>query len=235
MSDKTYWLNKLIKRQYAKSDFIRVDGAGTPSWNSTVTVICVAVMIFGLFSYFMNGMSFMWMLVTIAGGVLTVGSIVFGKIMARSAFSEFIYRYNGKDLFFQYIGKKHIVFACDGKIFEFKDREVKTVDSIYRPYNSMTTVCEVLYTSQNRKGENVFHFGEDVVEKDGKKKVYKYKVKLNRENKMESYTVNGTTMTFSYVRKGEVKLAMPIILFNEIRSAGIELPGDDVIQLIYNY
>ena len=235
MSDKTYWLNKLIKRQYAKSDFIRVDGAGTPSWNSTVTVICVAVMIFGLFSYFMNGMSFMWMMVTIGGGALTVCSIVFGKLMARTAFSEFIYRYNGKDLFFQYIGKKHIVFACDDKIFEFKDREVKAVDSIYRPYNSMTTVSEILYTSQNRKGENVFHFGEDVVEKDGKKKVYKYKVKLNRDNKMESYSVNGTTMTFNYVRKGEIKLAMPIILFNEIRSAGIELPGDDVIQLVYNY
>ena len=235
MSDKTYWLNKLIKRQYAKSDFIRVDGAGTPSWNSTVTVICVAVMIFGLFSYFMNGMSFMWMMVTIGGGALTVCSIVFGKLMARTAFSEFIYRYNGKDLFFQYIGKKHIVFACDDKIFEFKDREVKAVDSIYRPYNSMTTVSEILYTSQNRKGENVFHFGEDVVEKDGKKKVYKYKVKLTRDNKMESYSVNGTTMTFNYVRKGEIKLAMPIILFNEIRSAGIELPGDDVIQLVYNY
>ncbi len=235
MSDKTYWLNKLIKRQYAKSDFIRVDGAGTPSWSSTVTVIFVAIMIFGLFSFFMNGMSFMWMIVTIAGGVLTAINIVVGKLLALTAFSEFIYRYNDKDLFFQYIGKKHIVFACDGKIFEFKNREVNIVDSIYRPQNSMTTITEILYTSQTRKGENVIHYGEDVVEKNGKNKVYKYKIKLNRDNKMESYTVNGVTMTFNYVRKGEIKLAMPIVLFNEIRSAGIELPGDDVIQLIYNY
>ena len=235
MSDKTYWLNKLIKRQYAKSDFMRVDGGGPPSWGSTLTVIAVAVMIFGLFSYFTQGMGMIWLIVTIAGGVLTVFSIVFGKIMGLTSFSEFIYRYNDKEWFFQYIGKKHIVFECDGKIFEFKNREVKRVDSIYRPEYSMKNVAEVLYTTNTRKGENVIHYGEDVVEKDGKKKVYKYKVKLVKDNKMESYNVNGIEMTFNYVKKGEIKLALPINLYNEIRSAGIELPGDEVIQIVYNY
>ncbi len=235
MSDKTYWLNKLIKRQYAKGDFLRVDGGGAPSWTSTVTVVAVALAIFGIFSYFTQGRSLVWLIITIAGVVVTVASIIFSKVMGLTAFSEFVYRYNDKELFFQYIGKKHIVFACDGKIFEFKNREVNQVDSIYNPHTSMLTITEVLYTSKMRKGENVFHYGETVEEKDGKKKVYKYKVKLVKDNKMESYTVNGVEMTFNYVNKGEVKLALPIILFNAIRDAGIELPGDEVIQLIYNY
>jgi hypothetical protein len=235
MSDKTYWLNKLIKRQYAKSDFLRVDGGGTPSWSSTVTVIGVAVVIFGLFSYFTQGMAKLWLIITVAGCVVTLGNIVIGRVLALSAFSEFIYRHNGKELFFQYIGKKHIVFACDDIILEFKDKQVKRVDSIYRPQNSMITITEVLYTTKTRKGDTVFHFGETVEEKDGKKIVNKYKVKLIRDNKMESYTVNGKLMTFSYVAKGSIKLILPIALYNEIRSAGIELPGSDVIQIAYNY
>jgi hypothetical protein len=52
---------------------------------------------------------------------------------------------------------------------------------------------------------------------------------------MESYNVNGIEMTFNYVKKGEIKLALPINLYNEVRSAGIELPGDEVIQIVYNY
>lgn len=235
MSDKTYWLNKLIKRQYAKGDFLRVDGGGTPNWSSTVTVIAVAVAVFGLFQYFTQGMAILWLIVAIVGVVATVASIVIGKVMGSSAFSEFTYRFNGKDLTFQYIGKKHVVFACDGMIFEFKNREVNRVDSLYRPQYTMAAVTEVLYTDKMRKGENVIHMGQTEEEKDGKKKVYKYKVKLTKDNKMETYTVNGVEMTFSYVRKGEVKLAMPLNLVNAVRNAGIELPGDDVIQIVHEY
>lgn len=235
MSDKTYWLNKLIKRQYAKGDFLRVDGGGAPSWSSTLTVVGVAVMIFGLLSYFTQGLSFIWLMITIAGGVVTLANVIAGKIMSIYAFSEFIYRYDDKELFFQYIGKKHIVFACDGVVLEFKNRQVSKVNSIYRPQYSMTTITDVLYTSRLRKGENLFYFGQTQEENDGKKKVYKYKVKLNKDNKMESYSVNGKEIVFNYVAKGSMKLSLPINLYNEIRALGINLPGDEVIQIVYDF
>lgn len=235
MSDKTYWLNKLIKRQYAKGDFLRADGGGTPTWSSTVTVIAVAVIVFGLFQYFTQGMELLWLIVTIVGAVATAFSIIYGQVKAKTAFTEFTYRHNGKDITVQYIGKKHIVFACDGIIFEFKNREVNRVESLYRPQYTMSAITEVLYTSRMRKADTVIHYGETEEEIDGKKKIFRYKVKLNNDNKMESYNVNGTEITFSYVKKGEIRLALPLNMINAIRDAGIDIPGDDVIQIVHNY
>ncbi len=235
MSDKTYWLNKHIKRQYAKSDFIRADGGGAPSWVSTVSVVGIALLIMGLFSYFMQGKAILWLIIAIAGGVVGLGVFLYGRIKGAKAYSEFIYRYEDKEYLFQYIGKKHIVFACEGKIFEFKKREVNVVDTIYRPENSLNAITEVLYTTKTRKGENVIYSGEEECEVNGKKKVNKYKVKLGKENKIESYTVNGCEMMFYTLKKGEQKLAMPINLYNAIRDAGIELPGEELITLVYNY
>jgi hypothetical protein len=125
--------------------------------------------------------------------------------------------------------------GCSTKIFEFKKREVKKVDSIYHPECSMNAVTEVLYESKTRKGENVFFFGQEEKEVDGKKVVYKYKVKLGKDNRLESYFVNGNEAVFYLLKKGEQKLALPINLYNEIRSAGIEIPGDDIISIVYNF
>ena len=236
MSDKTYWLNKHVKRQYAKSDFLRADGGRAPSWMSTVTVIAVALLIFGVMQFVTGGFdNLIGIIMTAVGGVVTVGTIAFSKIKDTTAHSEFILKYKDQELIFQYIGKKHIVFACGDKIFEFKNKEVKKVDTLYRPYATMNAIAEVLYDSKTRKGENVTYFGESEGEENGKKVTYKYKVKLGKDNRLETFTVNGDEMTFYLLKKGEQKLALPINLYNEIRSAGIELPGDDIITLVYNY
>ena len=236
MSDKTFWLNKHIKRQYAKSDFLRADGGRAPSWLSTVTIVGVALLVMGLFSYFTGKMTnILWLILAIAGGVVAAGTVIFSKLKDFSACSEFILKYKEQELLIQYIGKKHIVFACGDKIFEFKNKEVKKVDKIYRPQCSMTAITEVLYDSKTRKGENVTYFGQTEEMVDGKKKVFKYKVKLGKDNQLETFSVNGNEMTFYLLKKGEQKLALPINLYNEIRSAGIELPGDDLITIVYNF
>ena len=112
MSDKTFWLNKHIKRQYAKSDFLRADGGRAPSWMSTVTIVAVALLIFGVMQFITGGFNnLLGIIMTAAGGVVTVGSIVFSKIKDATAHTEFILKYKEQELIFQYIGKKHIVFA----------------------------------------------------------------------------------------------------------------------------
>ena len=234
MSDKTYWLNKHLKRQYAKSDFIRADGGQAPAWVSTVTIVAIAVLIMGIMTY-VNEKSTTWLIVSIVAGVATAGTFLYTKIKETTAYTEFILNYKDQEIMFQYIGKKHIVVACNGQIFEFKNRQVSKVDKIYRPYASLNALTEVLYDTRERKGDSVVYFGQAEGEENGKKVVYKYKVKLGKDNRFETYTVNGSEAMFTLIRKGEQKLNLPINLYNEVRSAGIELPGDDIITLVYNY
>lgn len=234
MSDKTYWLNKHLKRQYAKSDFIRADGGQAPAWVSTVTIVAIAALIMGIMTY-VSEKSTTWLIVSIVAGVATVGTFLYTKIKETTGYTEFILNYKDQEIMFQYIGKKHIVVACNGKIFEFKNRQVNKVDSIYRPYASLNALTEVLYDTRERKGDNVVYFGQVEKEESGKKVVYKYKVKLGKDNAFETYTVNGSEAMFTLLKKGEQKLNLPINLYNEVRSAGVELPGDDIITIVYNY
>lgn len=237
MSDKTYWVNKTLKRQYAKSDFIRADGGHAPAWMSTVTIVGIAVLIMGALSYFTQERSWTWLALAIAGAVATAASAIYSKVKDLTSYAEFILRYKEQEILFQYIGKKHIVVACDGKIFEFKNKQVTKVDQIYRPYMSLNAIADndVVYETKERKGEFVNWYAKVEKEEDGKKVVYNYKVKLGTDNHLDSYKVNGCEVTFSLLRKGEQKLSLPINLYNELRSAGIELPGDDVITLVYNF
>lgn len=235
MSDKTYWLNKHLKRQYAKSDFLRADGGQAPAWVSTITIVAVAALIMGLLSYFTQEDKTTWLIVAIVSGVATVATFAFTKIKELTAYTEFILKYKGQEIVFQFVGKKQIVVACNGKIFEFKNREVKEVDSIYRPYSSLNAITEVLYDTNERKNGNLIYYGQAEGEENGKKVTYKYKVKLGKDNRLDSYTVNGSEVMFTLLKIGQQKLSLPINLYNAIRSAGIELPGDEVITIAYNY
>ena len=156
MSDKTYWLNKHLKRQYAKSDFIRADGGQAPAWVSTVTIVAIAALIMGIMTY-VSEKSTTWLIVCIVAGVATVGTFLFTKIKETTAYTEFILNYKDQEIMFQYIGKKHIVYGdIDRNNHMNNTRYVDMIcDFLPDVENNAVRSFTINYLTESRLGEKL--------------------------------------------------------------------------------
>ena len=76
MSDKTYWVNKNVKRQMDKSDIVAFEHSVAGNWVSTVMMIGMVLAVFGLMQYFMNKQEY-GLYMGIAGAVVFIGFLIF--------------------------------------------------------------------------------------------------------------------------------------------------------------
>lgn len=234
MSDKTYWVNKNVKRQMDKSDIVAFEHSVAGNWVSTVMMIGMVLAVFGLMQYFMNKQEY-GLYMGIAGAVVFIGFLIFNALGSNLTFTEYVFEFEGKELVFQYIGKKHIYFACDDVIVEFVDRKANDAEYTYKPHRSFKKMLETVYPDKIKKNDGVIYVGKSVHVVNGKEKNVTYKIKLDSKNKMEWYSVDGAQFKSYFIEKGKHKLAMPICMYNQIKKHGIALPDDTVITLVYEY
>ncbi len=231
MSDKTYWINKAVRRQLNKADVLRIDCGSVGGGMTAILTVSVMMIIFGLFEYFLSKQE--WGLYLLIGA--TVVSAALGTwyfIRSSSACTEYVFTYDDKEMHLQYIGKKHIFFRCENTILEYKNGKAAAVRALYRPECAIDKVLEPVYDRKIEKSDSYLYVAKhtDVL---GKKRTYK--IKTDRNNQLATYSVGSITMTPTAIKKGSQKLAMPIPLYNAIKAQGVALPGDDVLQLVYNY
>lgn len=235
MSDKTYWINKNVKRQLAKSNFFAFENGGTKTWMTTVLMIGVIVAVFGIFQYFMQKQT--WGLIAAIGGAIaSIFVLIVYLVSSKNRFTEYVYKFEGKELIFQYIGKNTMYFECDGVVIEFKDRKAQRVDERFKAYRAYDKALEVVYTDKTKKGQSIFWLGESTDIIDGVEQKVSYKIKVESlKNKFEAYYVNGQEMAVYLLKEGEHKLNMPLPMYNAIKAEGIALPDDKIITLLYKY
>lgn len=234
MSDKTYWVNKNVKRQMDKSDIVAFEHNVAGNWVSTVMMVGMVLAVFGFMQYFMNKQEY-GLYMGIVGAVAFIGLLVFNALSSKLVFTEYVFEFEGKELMFQYVGKKRIFFACDGVIVEFANRTANDAECLYKPHRTHKNMLETIYPDKIKKGDGVIFVGKANHVVNGKQKEVSYKIKLDAKNKMEWYSVDGAQFKTYFIQKGQHKLAIPICMYNQIKKHGIALPDDSVITLIYEY
>ncbi len=239
MSDKSFQINKAIKRQYDKAEVVSLDTQGAVSWTSYGSFVCIALVLVAFVMMFMGGSAGISRIVAfVSMGVGAVGGVIFmiiGRVKGGSAFVEYIYHYQGKDLHFQYIGKKHMYFYCDDVALEFYKKQVYKLDEPYRKDLAFENLLDVFYYDAKFKKDTWTYSGEIEKEENGKKVVIPVRLSVGKSKTLKSYNIGKTLVNFNTVRLGDQKLSIPAVLRDKIVEAGVSLPGDDVLNVVFDY
>ena len=232
MSDKTYWVNKNVKRQINKCDLFALDSGTSKSWASTGMMVCIITLVFGLMQYFMKASWGLYL--AIGSGVLAIVFFIVNRVCAINAYTEYCFVFDDKEMVFQTVGKKIMTFACEGvKIKWEKGNGAKDVNKLYKPYITHKVALEAIYDGRIRKGEMVDYIAKTKAVVDGKEKDVVYKIKLDGKNTMQSLTINSLTLNAYFLKEGQQKILVPIALYNAIRAKGLILPSESMIVLDY--
>jgi hypothetical protein len=235
MSDKSYQINKAIKRQYDKAEVVSLDTQGTASWTSYGSMACIAMVFLAFFMSFTNRLSGAPQIIAyVVMGIGAVGIIVFaiiGKTKDAAAFVEYVYHYEGKDLHFQYVGKNHVCFYCDDVAFEFYKKQVVKLDEPFAKNLAFDNLLDVFFYDAKFKKDTWTYSGEIEKVADGKKTVIPVKISVGKNKTLKSYNIGKTLVNFNAVRLGDQKLSLPTALYERIVEAGVSLPGDDVLKV----
>lgn len=218
-----------IKKRYERMGKLKADVGAAPLAYTVIVYAFAVIAVFGLMFGVINLRSDLGKIALAVAGVSGALLVIMFFVASRKGptrYTEVAIRYAGKQLLFQIIDDRHVIFTNGEYTLEyFKKKVTERPQGILNPLLTFNAPLAATYGETTFKGGKTVYVGA-LKSEDGKKP-HVYKVSCEGKF-VTGFKMDGKSVNFDAINQKGVSLGLPALLIEAIQERGTLLPPKDI-------